>query len=203
MAAHLWLVLAALLATLEARPATSGALHRCIARFSSLPPSRQRNWRAINAQPETQRLIEAAGGLTPLMKTFMRIYEKGHWGVGSGEGSSPKFAAKTACLLAMAIIPLLEIDVLLDFPCGDQQWAPALRKMLHDKVGYIGVDAMPGLVTHNRLTHGNPRTEFFLGDMGDPQVLGEFFRVWARVLVRAHTCAWNFQRCCSFCHLFF
>jgi hypothetical protein len=69
-----------------------------------------------------------------------------------------------------------DIDVLIDTSCGDQQWAPALRKMLPalDYIGmflrfdlfyisHLGIDVVPAVIQYNRETFGIPgRIEFFL-----------------------------------------
>jgi hypothetical protein len=133
------------------------------------------DWRAWNDKPETKALIEEVGGLTPAMRAFMNVYEAGAWGndasgCGSGRGSHPHFAARTICNLAALIPTLLQVDLLIDFPCGDQQWSPMLRALL-PQMKYVGVDAMPGLVQRNRVVHGKPgRVEFLLGELDTPRV---------------------------------
>ena len=125
------------------------------------------NWAAMNKKAETLKLIDEAGGLTDNMRAFMRVYENGVWGRGSGGGSALTFAASTICILSANLLSLLNVTLLIDLPCGDQQWAPTLRLMTPG-LKYIGVDAMPGLVQANRerFGHGGPgEPEFFLADM--------------------------------------
>ena len=126
------------------------------------------NWAIYNQQEETLELIEAAGGLTPNMRAFMEVYEKHVWGTGSGVGSALSFARGTICILSNCLGALLGVSLLIDMPCGDQQWAPTLR-LLTPELKYIGVDGMPGVVQANRERFGhaevNGNTEFFLMDM--------------------------------------
>jgi len=135
----------------------------------------QEDWRKWNAMPETAALIAEAGGETPTMRAFMNVYEAGAWGnegggCGSGRGSLPIFAARTICNLAALMPTLLKVDLLIDFPCGDQQWSPMLRALLPN-LKYLGVDAMPGLVQRNRVVHSVPgRVEFLLGELDTPRV---------------------------------
>ena len=131
------------------------------------------DWEAYNKKKETLKLISDAGGLTTNMKAFMRVYEGHVWKVGSGGGSRLDFASRSICILQHALIAILNATVLLDIPCGDQQWSPTLRSFL-PTLKYIGVDGMPGLVQVNRERFGHGpggnATEFFLGDMTDPDL---------------------------------
>ena len=125
------------------------------------------DWGGYNKKEETLQLIESVGGLTENMRAFMKVYEGNEWGFGSGGGSALPFAARTICLLSSSYLSLLNITLLVDLPCGDQQWAPTLRA-LAPGLKYIGVDAMPGLVQRNRevFGHGGPgEPEFWLADM--------------------------------------
>jgi hypothetical protein len=137
------------------------------------------DWREWNAKPATQALIARSGGLTPTMRAFMEVYEAQAWDsastpllprrCGSGAGSHPAFAARTACLLA-TLLPALGVTLLVDFPSGDQQWAPLLRAQLPE-LKYLGVDAMPGVVQRSLELFGAPgRTEFQLAELGVPDV---------------------------------
>lgn len=144
---------------------------------NGFPPWTMPDWKAMNAKPETAALIADAGGLTDVMRAFMRVYEENVWGVGSGGGSAPAFAARTICLLSHALPSLLNVTLLIDLPCGDQQWAPLLRHVTPG-LKYIGVDVMPGLVQANRERYGKESAvEFHLMEMGTP---GLFARLRAR-----------------------
>lgn len=85
------------------------------------------------------------------------------------------FAGRTVCVLASAIPATLGATVLIDFPCGDQQWAPELRARMPG-VKYIGVDAMPGLIQRNIET-------FLLAELDAPDVFADIKRrsggLWA------------------------
>ena len=154
---------------------------QCMAHVASLASEAvdvQPPWKELNTQPETMRMIEEAGGLTDNMRAFMSVYEVGVWGSGSGVGSSLPFAARTICVLSQNLLTLLNVTLLIDLPCGDQQWAPTLRA-LTPGLKYIGIDAMPGLVQYNRerFGHGGPgEPEFWLADMAVEGGPFEFIR---------------------------
>jgi len=105
------------------------------------------------------------------MRAFMGVYEGEGWGCGSGDGSGIDIAARTICNLASILPSLLNVTLLVDFPCGDQQWAPHLRARLPRHIKYLGVDAMPGVVQRSLELFGAPgRTEFQLAELGVPGV---------------------------------
>ena len=134
-------------------------------------PTTGADWKAYDAKPETQALIAAAGGETPTMRAFMGVYEGEGWGCGSGDGSSIEMAARTICNLASILPSLLNVTLLVDFPCGDQQWAPHLRARLPRHIKYLGVDAMPGVVQRNRELFATPgHTEFLLAELAGDNV---------------------------------
>lgn len=134
-------------------------------------PTSGKVWAAYNAKPETQALVAAAGGLSPTMRAFMSVYEEEAWGCGSGHGSSINLAARTLCNLASMLPSLLNVTLLVDFPCGDQQWAPHLRSRLPRHIKYLGVDAMPGVVQRNRELFQEPgRVEFVIGELAGDSV---------------------------------
>mmetsp|Transcript_13927 Transcript_13927/g.27515 ORF Transcript_13927/g.27515 Transcript_13927/m.27515 type:complete len:369 (-) Transcript_13927:128-1234(-) len=136
---------------------------------------KDQNWTRLNNLPETKQLIQEAGGLTTLMEVFMKTYEDKLWGKGSGKGSWISFAAPTICTLSQQLPHLLKVTLMIDIPCGDQQWAPMLRQMTPG-LKYIGVDIMPGLISTHRerfKTNGEPynqNLEFFLADMSQTNV---------------------------------
>ena len=149
-----------------------------VSELARVPLGAEPPWKELNDKPETKRLIEDAGGLTANMRAFMQVYEGNVWGYGSGGGSSLPFAARTICVLSQNLLTLLNITLLIDLPCGDQQWAPTLRAMTPG-LKYIGVDAMPGLVQYNRerFGHGGPgEPEFWLADMAFDEGPFEFIR---------------------------
>ncbi len=147
----------------------------------------EHDWQRWSEKSETLSLVRASGGLTHRMKTFQRIYEQKQWGLGSGVGSTPTFAAKTICVLKTLLPQLLGVTVLIDVPCGDQQWAPILRELLPN-LKYIGVDIVPALVQRNIETYGDARTEFHLLDMADPAIFRSI-RAASRLLSDGDTVA--------------
>jgi len=90
-------------------------------------PTTGEDWKKWNSNPETQALIAAAGGLTAAMREFMQIYERETWNCGSGGGSNLDFTARTVCNLAPMLPTLLNVDVVVDFPCGTFALAPPRR----------------------------------------------------------------------------
>ena len=74
-----------------------------------------------------------------------------------------------------------------DFPCGDQQWAPYLRKLNPD-LKYIGVDIVPSVIQRNidvfqkdREADRKHPLEFFLLDMREPdgyKKIKEHSKIW-------------------------
>lgn len=134
-------------------------------------PTTGADWKAYNTKPETLAMIAAAGGETPTMRTFMGVYEGEAWGCGSGHGSSLDLAARTICNLASMLPALLNVTLLVDFPCGDQQWAPHLRARLPRHIKYLGVDATPGVVQRNRELFSRPGSvEFLLAELAGDSV---------------------------------
>ena len=134
-------------------------------------PTTGADWKAYNAKPATQAMIAAAGGETPTMRAFMNVYEAESWGCGSGHGSSIDLAARTICNLASMLPALLNVTLLVDFPCGDQQWAPLLRARLPRHIKYLGVDATPGVVQRNRELFAKPgQVEFLLAELASEGV---------------------------------
>lgn len=134
-------------------------------------PTTGADWKAYNTKPETLAMIAAAGGETPTMRTFMGVYEGENWGCGSGHGSSIDLAARTICNLASMLPALLNVTLLVDFPCGDQQWAPHLRARLPHHIKYLGVDATPGVVQRNRELFSRPGSvEFLLAELAGDSV---------------------------------
>ena len=143
---------------------------QCLAEIAARPiVCPKEDWKEWNNKPETVQLVkDYKGGLTPLMHQFMKIYEDQLWTCGSGLGSNVAYAQRTICLLSDVLPDLLNVDLLIDLPCGDQQWMPLLRERLPKNIKYLGVDAMPGLIQRNIEMFGDERTEFMLGEMDDP-----------------------------------
>ena len=105
------------------------------------------DWAAWNQKSTTLKIMDKYGKDDPTMRAFMHLYEQKGWGKGSGGGSAVQRAAKSIVMLSM-LLPALGVTLLLDFPCGDQQWAPHLRQAT-PALKYIGADIMPGLIQRN------------------------------------------------------
>ena len=89
---------------------------------------------------------------------FTRIYETNHWRVGetrSGPGST-LVATEALRRELPAFLQALGVKTLLDAPCGDYHWFPAMQLQLDH---YIGVDIVEPLITANQ-AFANRRTSF-------------------------------------------
>lgn len=127
------------------------------------------DWVMYNNKKETKELVKNFGDYTPHMINFMKIYENNLWGKGSGNGSSICFAAHSIIMLKV-MLELLGVDILIDLPCGDQQWIYLLRDELPD-LKYIGVDIVPGVIQYNIENFSKSgQIEFFLNDLETPEV---------------------------------
>ncbi len=123
--------------------------HECLAALKDIVamPSHteEPDWAAMNRKAATQLLVKEYGGATANMKTVMKLHEMHGWGRGFGESASVEHATKTICVLSGTLQSLFNVNLLIDIPCGDQQWAPTLREMTPG-LKYIGVDLMPSMV---------------------------------------------------------
>jgi len=124
------------------------------------------DWNHWNKKPETRAMIREYGENDSAMLAFMDLYESKGWGKGSGSGSAVQRSAKSITLLSK-LLPALGVTLLIDFPCGDQQWAPHLRRAMPG-VKYLGLDIMPGLIQRNRETYGSRATYFALMGLDNP-----------------------------------
>ena len=138
-------------------------LHRLGMSEDKLPDE---DWAAWNKKRSTQAMIAKYGSDDPTMLSFMKLYEQKGWGKGSGSGSAIQRSAKSIVMLSK-LLPLLGVTLLLDFPCGDQQWAPQLRKSIPG-LKYIGADIMPGLIQRNIETYGSRTVDFMLMGLSKP-----------------------------------
>jgi hypothetical protein len=128
------------------------------------------NWRVWGEQAKAKRLVEnSPGTMKKTMQAFVQVYETRVWGKGSGGGSAPSIASHTICMLTQ-LIDMLHITLIIDSPCGDQQWAPILR-MMNPTVKYIGVDIVPAVIARNiDLFTTAGKTEFMLFDLLEPSL---------------------------------
>ncbi len=100
----------------------------------------------------------------PLIKgkeaLFTDYYERRIWGNPesvSGAGSTISYT-KTLRKELPEIINNLEVDTLLDAPCGDFNWFKEIRKELD--IHYIGGDIVKELITENQQTYKFENTRF-------------------------------------------
>jgi hypothetical protein len=102
--------------------------------------------------------LAAAGRSYSSEAAFRHIYETNHWAgeMRSGEGAS---APQTAALLRELpkLIRDLNVQVLLDVPCGDFSW---MRQLKCQPITYIGGDLLPELVDANRELFGRDQRRF-------------------------------------------
>jgi hypothetical protein len=106
----------------------------------------------------------AAGGQThALDDTFRRIYENNHWGAEqrSGAGAS---RVQTAIVLSelAALLRELQINVLLDVPCGDFSW---MQHLAAHEVSYIGGDIVSSVIEINNVQFGSSFRTFQVLDL--------------------------------------
>lgn len=99
-----------------------------------------------------------------MRRVFTSIHAARAWGEcesASGPGSTRERAASFLPDL-VALVRSLDIDVLLDAPCGDFNWAPPLADSVRR---YIGVDVVRALVRENRRRWSSPRRRFLCRDI--------------------------------------
>jgi hypothetical protein len=125
-------------------------------------------------RPGTLAVKEAAlGKVMDSIEIFHKAYTLGRWSnLGSGPGSTVSFAASTICRL-VAFFEKYKIGLLIDAPCGDQQWAPILRRAI-PSLKYIGIDIAPPVIYRNKEVFENTTlgVEFFLLDLTEPNLFG-------------------------------
>ena len=99
------------------------------------------------------------GSMLSAEDTFRHIYEKNHWSGErsvSGEGASSVQTRQLRQALP-ALMEELEVDVLLDLPCGDFSWMQSIELPVST---YIGGDIVPELVARNRERYAEPGRRF-------------------------------------------
>ncbi len=97
---------------------------------------------------------------------FRDIYQKHSWNIKSqesvsGEGSDAE-QTYTLRMELPALLNKLNIQTLLDIPCGDFHW------MSHLKLGditYIGADIVPELAQRNHDKYANKKRQFISADL--------------------------------------
>ena len=107
------------------------------------------------------RLKSLAFSFLPRQKRFERIFEKNHWGSpesASGHGST---LAATSGLRARlpTLIAELEVESVLDVPCGDFNWMSHVVSQCPG-LEYTGYDIVPQLVSDAQSNFGTPNVRF-------------------------------------------
>ena len=108
-------------------------------------------------------LLRAQRNRRQMRRTFMRIYKTNAWGGEesiSGQGSSLEQTVVLRNILP-SLLSSLEVNTMLDAPCGDHFW----MKYVSLDLDYIGVDIVPEIVVQNRRKYGRPRKTFLLRDI--------------------------------------
>ncbi len=99
-----------------------------------------------------------------MRRVFGAIHAAKAWGnceSSSGPGSTRERAAAFLPDL-IALVRSLDIQTLLDAPCGDFNWAPPLADSVKR---YVGVDVVPALITANRQRWSSSSRQFFCRDI--------------------------------------
>jgi len=95
--------------------------------------------------------------------TFRHIYQINHWcGADSvsGEGASRSQTQQIEAELP-ALLKTLQVDVLLDLPCGDFSW----MQFIDLPSRYIGADIVPELIVDNQKRYGSQNYQFMTLDL--------------------------------------
>lgn len=96
--------------------------------------------------------------------TFRHIHRKNLWGGSesvSGEGASRE-QVQTLETALPALLEQLDVNVLLDVPCGDFSWMQHVEMPV---TTYIGADLVPDLITENRQRFGGAHRRFVTLDL--------------------------------------
>jgi SAM-dependent methyltransferase len=98
---------------------------------------------------------------------FARVYKSGDWGKDfaqgdyfSGPGSLPAYTREYEDFVCRFIQERDDIGVVLDIGCGDFQVAKRILDGCHNRVTYIGVDVVAGLVERNLRHFSSPNITF-------------------------------------------
>lgn len=146
----------------------------CVRYVNTSKENPRQNWTKWAWHQSTQDLQTKFffGTVTENIHHFSEIYQNpsNGWEGGSGPGSSLRVRPTHVTLCHLyAFIKAFNVDVLIDTSCGDQQWAPTLRRLLPNLL-YVGADVVPAIIQYNREKFGlSGRVEFFLLDMSEPR----------------------------------
>ncbi|ARV59320.1 hypothetical protein BZZ01_12405 [Nostocales cyanobacterium HT-58-2] len=108
---------------------------------------------------------QASTGMTfSLSNTFRHIYQKNHWcgpDSVSGEGASRSQTQQLEAELP-ALLKTLQVEVLLDLPCGDFSWMQFINLPISR---YIGADILYELIVENHRQYGSQNYQFITLDL--------------------------------------
>ncbi|NMF62442.1 class I SAM-dependent methyltransferase [Brasilonema octagenarum] len=99
-----------------------------------------------------------------LSNTFRHIYQTNHWRGSdsvSGEGASSSQTQQIEAKLP-ALLKTLQVDVLLDLPCGDFSWMQLIDLPVSR---YIGADIVSELILENQKRYGSQNHQFLTLDL--------------------------------------
>jgi hypothetical protein len=99
-----------------------------------------------------------------LSNTFRHIYQTNHWCGSdsvSGEGASSSQTQQIEAKLP-ALLKTLQVDVLLDLPCGDFSWMQLIDLPVSR---YIGADIVSELILENQKRYGSQKRQFMIMDL--------------------------------------
>ena len=114
----------------------------------------------VSFDPRYFEKQEAEGRTWDLPDTFRKIYERNHWAGNesvSGEGSAPD-QTDTIRRELPKLLKELEVNTLLDLPCGDLGWISHVELPVET---YIGADIVPELIRQNRERFGGSAAKRF------------------------------------------
>jgi len=104
------------------------------------------------------------GATLSLSEIFHYIYQTNFWcgpDSVSGEGASRNQTHQIETELP-ALLKTLQVDVLLDLPCGDFSWMQSIKLPVSR---YIGADIVPELIAENHRRYGSQRRQFMKLDL--------------------------------------
>tara|TARA_R110002072_G_scaffold125361_2_gene261302 strand:- start:104 stop:856 length:753 start_codon:yes stop_codon:yes gene_type:complete len=88
---------------------------------------------------------------------FTVIYEENTWNSSSASGLGSELQNVRAIMRQIpALLRELEVDSLLDLPCGDYNW---MQRLDLGAVQYVGADIVTALIERNRMLHEGVRFE--------------------------------------------
>ena len=90
---------------------------------------------------------------------FKKIYETNFWGGResvSGTGSS-LYQTRALRKALLGIFENLQIETILDIPCGDFHW---MKEVISDPIQYIGADVVDALIKQNNATYSSDHLSF-------------------------------------------